>query len=430
MNQQWEQTADRVLGAALLSENACALVSEKVTDEMLPRPRQRLVLAAINRLLSRGDKADTATVVNEMGTDPDQWVLRLADSVTTLSTLRTQISQLRDLAHRGTVARAAAELAELASKDGDISVELEEIATRLIPGEEEQDAFTGQELLARHLDPDSTGHKLIPYPWSTLNRAQYGGGYRTGEIIVVGGYTGHGKTCVGIQMLDAAASQGHRVLFATFEMTADEIFGRLLLQHDADRGSEDPYSFDDETPAEIERLASLPYVVMEGRPLWGRVRAKYNRMKLDGEKPDVIIIDHLHLLEMPDRENYRIALNKIVNELKPWANREKVAVILLAQLNRRRGEVVIRDPENPGAKPLKYETETPKPGNTSLRESGAIEQIASVTLFPWRVPDRDDEVDTQAFLIQKKNRRKKPAGMVEAFFDGPRQRFTEVAKTN
>ena len=108
-------------------------------------------------------------------------------------------------------------------------------------------------------------------------------------------------------------------------------------------------------------------------------------------KPQVVIVDHLHLMRTQGRqENRNTELSTITRELKLLAGELNCTVLLLAQLNR------------------SSEKENRPPEMRDLRESGSIEADADVIIFLHRKQqmtegDRKTPVPVDMLLVKQRD---------------------------
>jgi len=192
-----------------------------------------------------------------------------------------------------------------------------------------------------------------------------------GNLIVIAGRPGMGKTAIAVNEACVLAFNGMPVLVFSLEMTAIELTNRIfqrqtgLSKYDFERPMDtwhwgqlsDAYTFlqnkgifIDETP-----LASFNHI---------RSKAKiYKQM----HGIEAIFIDYLQLIKSDNKLPREQQVAEITKSLKALAKELDIPVFLLAQLNR---EVEKRADK--------------KPILADLRESGAIEQDADIIIFPTR----------------------------------------------
>ena len=148
-------------------------------------------------------------------------------------------------------------------------------------------------------------------------------------------------------------------------------------------------------------MGSLDIWISSGRK---RVSAIRNECRhLDA---DLIIVDYLQLID-PDRKygNRASEVGEISKSLKGLAMELGVPIVVLSQLNR-----------------LSEARETKEPSMAELRESGDIEQDASVVLLLWNLSE--DERNRKGLKIEKSRQGK--TGKFELSFDGDAMIFREV----
>lgn len=232
------------------------------------------------------------------------------------------------------------------------------------------------ELLAKFASP--AGEAGLPTLLGPLDAA-LGGGLKPGQLVVVAGGTGMGKTSLATQMaLGSARSLATRgsdgsILIFSFEMQEQEIYLRLVSQVADVTGSYRPprgWTSTDRPLAEaaVQEIATLPIVVLDRVvPTVESIVATVERYAAIRGRVDLVVVDHLHLLGAPQVANPTAALAHITRSLKSLAQRMGFPVVALSQINR---EHVRRD--------------NPQPNLSDLRQSGSIEQDADVVLFVHR----------------------------------------------
>lgn len=210
------------------------------------------------------------------------------------------------------------------------------------------------------------------------------GGWSKGELSVVAGRPGMGKSAVAASSLIRTAKARHGCLFFSLEMTSKQLGARILA--DQAFTALDPIHYENILKRKIddhqktrlksarEFIAQYPFIVEEQRGLTitdiavrsRKVAAQYEQ---NGGSLDVIFVDHMLLV----RPSQRYAGNRvrevaeISDGLASLAKELNVAVVALCQLNR---GVEGRDVKRPTL--------------SDLRDSGAIEEDASTVTFVYR----------------------------------------------
>lgn len=199
--------------------------------------------------------------------------------------------------------------------------------------------------------------KRIPLGIAPIDKL-IGGGVLPGWMVLIGAYTGHGKTRLKVGMAIRAALRGHPVLYVTLELGEEEI--DLLV----DGAATNPLS-----DFQTWRVVAPPS--RDWLPI--RTCVEQWLKSVDSpELPPMVFIDYLGKI----RGDLRAAgtrereVSMIVDDLQAIARRTGAIFVISAQFNR----------QTPNA---------PKPRLDHFRESGSIEQIADVALLLWkRAPDQ------------------------------------------
>ena len=199
------------------------------------------------------------------------------------------------------------------------------------------------------------------------------GGMTRGEITVLGGRPGHGKTTTMLNMVKACVDQGLKVIVFNREMTNVEMLKKLIVLESGKLSYLDvrlgiigdlvKLGELEATKLNLqEKYSADKFAMFDNMPSFDESAAQVKKFK-----PDVIFDDYIQLVspdpKIPER---RLQLEKLVNSYKWLAKKQKCACVLLSQLNRgleARGDG--------------------KPKLSDLAESGAIEQVAENVLFVY-----------------------------------------------
>ena len=267
---------------------------------------------------------------------------------------------------------------------------------------------------------DDTAPKTGPVPWSqvslegmeAIEAAGDGGqergiptgltdldrvltGLRPGDVTIIGGRPGSGKSILGAQIAaHAALDLGYPAVLASLEMRRHELYNRIIasrLSITLDKLGKGTLRDD-----EWSKLARLAGDTADS-PLWiedepnqtiesiGATARKWKRKH--GLR--LLVIDYLQLIKPPKAENRQAEVSKISREMKLLASQLEIPVILAAQLNR-----------NPEGRSNKL------PALGDLRESGSLEADASNVILVHReaASDPNSVREGEADLIVAKNR--------------------------
>ncbi|GLK69199.1 replicative DNA helicase [Hansschlegelia plantiphila] len=392
-----------LLGACLQDPNALDRIAGKIDEDDFFEEAHRVIYAAMRKRRDAGGLIDIRLVALALGSVAEadlggmsvhQYVARLATEATTTFNAPDYAKGLRDLADRRRSICAAQTLIEEAKRgalDPRVIVEaaiseLDAIAVAREPATERQvsigeavDAAYDNmiEVQAGRAKPGiTTGVR-------DLDRV-LGGGMRSGEVFILAGRPGMGKTTVAMSTLIAAARNGNGCYFASLEMNDVQLGERALSAMAFHRGRLIPYTMiraGKLSPEEVEVLGDtrgafrdLPMRIEQKAGLTiqqiaARARLVANRFASQGRKLDLLVIDHLGLVKPSSRysgDRYS-EVTELSGTLKALGKELDVAMLVLCQLNRQ------------------VEARTDKrPQLSDLRESGAIEQDADAVIFAYR----------------------------------------------
>lgn len=199
------------------------------------------------------------------------------------------------------------------------------------------------------------------------------GGWVDGELIIIAGRPGQGKTVRVLNHAAHAAKQNKKVLIFSLEMTAVSLVKRLLSSEanvenwKIRTGDLHPSEWQRINEATAE-LSDLPITIEERDSLTIEEIRAISKMRQMNQGVDLIIVDYLQIIRPSDKKMLREQqINEIARGLKSLAKELNVPVIALAQLSR---ETEKRADKRPIA--------------SDLRESGSIEQEADVIVGLYR----------------------------------------------
>ena len=164
------------------------------------------------------------------------------------------------------------------------------------------------------------------------------GGFREGQLIVIGAATKGGKTSMAVNMATRAANAGHAVGFISLEMSSGELFDRFVASYggvDVSVLSKAPTAQDIGNIGRAAHQASLLPIFIrdEGdvNPL--QLRAAMRRM-CAVHKTRLIVVDYIQLLSPTDRKDSRERqVAEASRTLKQLAKELGITIIALTQLN-------------------------------------------------------------------------------------------------
>lgn len=241
-----------------------------------------------------------------------------------------------------------------------------------------------------------------------------------GDLIVVGGRPGMGKTAFALGLAENVADNGGRVGIFSMEMPDVQLAMRMLSGKSG-VGSKELRSGilgDNELSrlnAAAKDMKSMPIVIDDSSNLTPKeLRMRAKEMMRNGGIT-LLIVDYMQLMQKSDSKlSSRDAVTEFSGTLKSIAKELGIPVIALAQLS--------RDVEKRVDK---------RPVPSDLRDSGSIEQDADAIWFVYRdeVYHRDTLSPGVAEVIVGKNR-SGPQGTARLGFTGSETKFVNLPSSS
>lgn len=391
----------------------CREIAGKLPAEAFENFHLKSMYQAIVTLLNKAEPVDMFTVKDAVPSATKDFVVEVACKCSSAANIRGWAKRVRQcwMLRRGEaeLKRAAELLAGAGTHDlNDRIAEVSGILSKL--------QFETNDKLPRRI-----GDLLDDYMVVLENRMKgeesglylktgiqpmddaYGGLDRT-DLIVIAGRPGMGKTELAINIANSVGRQKGKGLLISMEMSDMQVVER----HVADRAGlsvgtlRNPLNMIQEQYTRLTTatgtLLDEDNHVIDGSFTVDECIAHAERMNMDGGL-SFLAIDYLGLIEKPSNIPEHQAIADITRKLKQFCLRNKVPVILLAQLN--------RGPEGRQEK---------RPGLGDLAKSGAIEQDADVIIFPYRdeVYDENSNMKGIAEIIIGKYR----SGQPQTFYMG------------
>ncbi|KKT67911.1 MAG: Replicative DNA helicase [Candidatus Uhrbacteria bacterium GW2011_GWF2_44_350] len=242
------------------------------------------------------------------------------------------------------------------------------------------------------------------------------GGFERETLTILAARPSMGKTALAFQFARSAASNGHKVLYCSIEMSAITLWARatcgaleISWRDVLDKNySKLPGGNLDQFRAEAVNLAAIYNDTLliddSGRltldMIWQRV-ARY--------EPDFLVVDHQGLVSHGEVNPVKRA-GMVAWGLKQMGKEFEIPVLMLQQLNR---GVETRDNK--------------RPVMSDLRESGELEEIADTVIFIYRddyytMPENPPKVSDTELIIAKHRSGTRNQG-VRVDYHLPRQWF-------
>lgn len=372
-----------VLGALILEPDQLPDVAEIVENSAFQDENNGKIYGAMLSMLERGDKIDLYTLSQRpelKGRDMLRYLSELTNAIGSGVNVLDHARQLADTETRRRLCLFGYELAARAVSDPDsvsdwAMTEITAIADRAVRSD---DVTPLSDVVRSTLDDlerrqqARLAGKCIGIPTGLQRLDALTGGWRGGQLVVLAGRPGTGKSAIMLHFARAAAASGVPVCIFSMEMPAGQLAGRMLVGgSEVDSGAFRTGNVDADGWCELERagaeLSGMPvYLNDRANITIGAIRSQCKAMYRRG-RCGMVIIDYLQLLDTSTRNPNSTREREIAaasRSAKLLAKELDVPVILLSQLSR------------------KVEERTDKtPLLSDLRESGAIEQDADMVAF-------------------------------------------------
>jgi replicative DNA helicase len=425
-----------VLGALLIEPDAVLRVATFLRPEDFYLQKNRWIYEAILALHERREPVDFVTLRKELEArghleevGGPVYLAQLMDIVPTA----LHAEEYARLVEEAAIRRRIIDFASRAVKAAyDQSKSLEEVLAGI-----EQEALAIRRLSGSQPIPISA---IISTVYDALARAsQEGraiglptglsdldallGGFRPGNLVVVGARTGQGKSSLLLSFAKAAVENGIPALIFSLEMSAEEIAHRLLTAETgipttriqcARIGASDWHPIADAAG----RIATLALWIDDSPALSiAEIQARARRLHAE-YGIGLVLVDYIQLAIPTKRHDSRyLDIGEISQGLKALAKELQIPVVAASQLS--------RSVEQRADK---------RPTLADLRESGNQEQDSDVVLFIHREGERGEDNNNNGngnvqgvTLIVAKNRHG-PTGDIPLLWVKERMVFVPLAK--
>lgn len=392
-----------VLGAALVTNSAFEVIERAVSADDFSEPlhsqlfetfaKARDVHGIITPALVIASMGGDASVIVAEGTTLGQYVARIAAAASIPRNAAAYAKQIREFANRRKIVaisetmslgvqsnQSAADIAGtgIALLD-DIAMQATAAATPQVSLREAND----QSLARMQWGMQNPG-KLAGMSWGLAGLYSKTGGLKRGELVIMAGRPGMGKTALALCVARATASAGEPTYFQSLEMGAVSLSDRSLADCAFEPSRPIPYydiangTLNDAQAQRVieaarrQREWSLkidPAPGLTVSQIAARARRHKQTLERHGQQLGPVVVDHMHIVRPSNRySGARVnEVGEISAALKGLAKDLDVPVIALAQLS--------RGVEN---------REDKRPTMADLRNSGSIEQDADAIIFVYR----------------------------------------------
>lgn len=350
-----------VLSAMFCDDRAVHEAARVLSAAQFSRTAHERIFGAMLRLKDTGAAIDPLTVTAELQRTGEleecggkDYLAALIDVVPTTANVVHHAKLVREAAQRRDMIALADDL-KAGVADGQDARDLAQDATaRLMPIAVER-AGSGFQPLGELVGPvlcqivsreGSTGTLGLPTGFPEIDEPT--AGFRAGEMIILAGAPGSGKTAVALNIARNAASAGHRVAIFSAEATKAQLVERLFniearVSSSATRSGRLSASDGGRVADASSFLARLPLHIDDTpRPRSGDLIAKARHLKSRNPDLALVVVDYLQLVT-PGRTrgrdpNRSEEITDIAYDLQALAKELSLPVLVLAQVDAKAAE--------------------------------------------------------------------------------------------
>jgi replicative DNA helicase len=392
-----------LLGALIMSDRAIDLIERDLSagdfsDSLLSQIYETIVRVYHERgtvspaLVIAGMGGDRNTIIAD-GITLGQYVAKLAAAACIASHLRAYAKQIREFSDRRKLLALAETVTQgvqanqPAADIAGLGIELlDEIAAQASAGSTPQASIreANEKSLARMQYGMQNPGQLAGISWGLAGLDQKTGGLKRGELFILAGRPGMGKTALAICIAAATASAGEPTFLSSLEMGDVSVSDRGLANTAYDRFARIPYydiANGTVTDAQARRVIEAerlqrdwplhidPAPGLTVSQIAARARRHKQNLERKGQRLGLVIVDHMHIVKPSNRySGARVnEVGEISAALKGLAKELDIPVLALAQLSR-----------------ALESREDKRPTMADLRDSGTIEQDADAIIFVYR----------------------------------------------
>ena len=423
-----KEAEQSVLGSMLSSPQAVGAACEILKPDDFFFGQNKEVYAAILELFNENAPIDMVTVSDRLN---QRDKLDSIGGVTYLSTLVLAVPTTGNVEYYAKIVKDKATLRRLiystqgilsmAYDEGDTTERIIDRSEQLIldisSNKEQADIVHISDIMMSAYD-DMVQNSLnkgtvtgVSTGFNYINNAT--GGLHGGELIIVAGRPGMGKSSFAVNIAEhAAINENIAVAIFNLEMSKSMIVNRIICSQalvdsqNIRKGDFQPEDWQ-QICAVIDKVSAAPIYIDDSSSITvSEIRAKCRRLK-QTKNLGLVVIDYLQLMQGSKRaDNRQQEISEISRSLKVLAKELDIPVIALSQLSRT------------------SETRSDKrPMLSDLRESGAIEQDADLVMFLYRDDyyNKDSQEKNIAEVIIAKQR----SGSTGTFKLGWQGRYTK-----
>jgi replicative DNA helicase len=380
-----------VLGSLMLEKDALVQVADILKPDCFYKEAHVYIYTAIQSMYSRSEPVDILTVTNEL---KGMGKLEEVGGAYYVSQLTNHVASTSNVEFHARIVLQKFILRKLISLSSEITrdafdettdafdlIDNFDVAVSEINGifksSDTKHISSVSSSVKEFLDDDGLGRSNIPCGLDILQKSF--GGWFGGELTIVAGRPGTGKSSLAVSLMMNIADSGVPVAIFSFEMKNNKTYMRMMSQEARVEHSQIKLR----TLSNSDRKrCDMAMEIIDKKPIYMNDSSDMNikefRSKCIGLKKSygikMVIVDYLQLMTADGLRKEEI-VSKISRGLKIVATELDIPVMALSQMSR-------------GIESRTGDDKKPK--LSDLRDSGAIEQDADNVIFLHK-PDVDSE---------------------------------------
>lgn len=423
-----------VLGAIIFDNEALPKALEILSPEDFYRDNHRKLYSAMIELFEKNEPIDIVTLTDHLrktglldSIGGISYLSSLANAVPTSANIRHHAKIVREKAILRSLIQVSTQIASKVYEDSTDADEMVDYAERLIfdiaDKRTKTSFFSLKNIIndtfkmIEHLYSKKEAITGIPSGFKDLDVLT--SGFQPGDLIIVGGRPGMGKTAFALNIAQHVGIElKEPVAIFSLEMSKEQLAMRMLCAESMVNASYVRKGFisKQDWPKLTKaagRLADAPIFIDDSSAITVLdVRAKARRLKKERGGLSLIVVDYLQLMKSRGSfERREQEISDISRALKALAKELKIPVIALSQLNRA----------------VEQRGGDKRPGLADLRESGAIEQDADVIIFLYRdeIYNKNNPANKGKAEVIIAKQRNGPTGVVNLTYLADCTRFVD-----
>lgn len=429
-----------VLGAMFLSKLAIEQATEVLTKQCFYDEKNGIIFQTIVDLSNKKVPIDLTTVTAELNQTKKlneiggvEYLTEVVNVVPTAANVEFYIKSVEDNYLLRNVIDTSTEIATLAyENEGEVSDVLDKVEQKIVKvlkNRRSSEFRSIQDVLVDVQNnlailAESKGKVTgIPTGWIELDKLT--SGLHKNQLIILAARPAMGKTAFALNLAtNVAINTDKTVAYFSLEMGADQLANRIISSLGQIEGQKltSGNILNNDWKRITEALSQLKnaklYISDDVSVTVGDLKSKCRRLATSEDGLDLVIIDHLQLLNMGGNygNNRQAEMTDISRSLKKMAMELNIPIVALAQLSR-------------GVE----SREDKRPKMSDLRESGSIEQDADIVALLYRddyytTPKTTQEPDPSLSELIIGKHRNGPTGKIDLLFRKSTSSFVNFMK--